>query len=247
MFSKAKQNRIFEDVIQQVEEAIVRGEIKPGERLPAERELIKSLEVSRGTLRESLRVLEQKGLIEIKPGAKGGIFVKQVNADQMSESLTLLIRSQQISLADLAQFREDLEGLVAFRAAERATPEDISELKELLEHSKVKFRAGAEGDTQAWHEFMDLDKEIHLALARIAGNPLHHCFLETVHNNIQGPNIRIYLSKDADTLKVSFEDTGEMIEAVARGDAEEARRLAQDHVAKFKNFMEMMAERSSRE
>jgi DNA-binding transcriptional regulator YhcF (GntR family) len=99
VFSKVRQNRMFEDVIQHVEDAIVRGNLKPGDRLPAERELQKMLDVSRGTLRESLRVLEQKGLIEIKTGAKGGIFVKDANAEQMSDSLAFFVRSQQVSWA----------------------------------------------------------------------------------------------------------------------------------------------------
>ena len=65
LFRVARQNRIFRDVVEQIQEAIIQGRLKVGDRLPAERELKEMLQTSRGTLREALRVLEQKGLIEI--------------------------------------------------------------------------------------------------------------------------------------------------------------------------------------
>jgi DNA-binding FadR family transcriptional regulator len=77
IFTQAKQNRIFEDVIRQVQDAILDGVLKPGDKLPAERELKEMLDVSRGTLREALRVLEIKGLITIKTGVNGGAIVRK--------------------------------------------------------------------------------------------------------------------------------------------------------------------------
>ncbi len=72
MFQKAKQNRIFQDVVDQIQEAILQGRLKAGNKLPSERELQEIFQTSRGTLREALRVLEQKGLITIKTGVSGG-------------------------------------------------------------------------------------------------------------------------------------------------------------------------------
>ena len=76
LFRAAKQNRIFQDVVEQIQEAIIEGHLKVGDRLPPERELKEMLQTSRSTLREALRVLEQKGLIEIKLGMGGGAVVK---------------------------------------------------------------------------------------------------------------------------------------------------------------------------
>ena len=131
MFTQAKQSRVFQDVIYQIEEAILKGKLKAGDRLPAERELKEIFRTSRGTLREALRVLEQKGLIAIKTGANGGPVVKEVTTRQVSESLGLLIRYQKIPLKDLAEFREGVEGIVAGLAAQRAKRRDKEHLKKL--------------------------------------------------------------------------------------------------------------------
>jgi GntR family transcriptional repressor for pyruvate dehydrogenase complex len=77
MFEQVQQNRIFQDVTRQIEEAILSRQLKAGDRLPSERELQETFRVSRGTLREALRVLEQKGLVTIKTGAKGGAVVRE--------------------------------------------------------------------------------------------------------------------------------------------------------------------------
>ena len=123
MFQTAKQTKVFQDVVEQIQEAILDGRLEAGDTLPAERELKQLFNISRGTLREALRVLEQKGLIQIKLGVGGGSVVKAVDTDQISESLGLLIRSQKVSLNHLAEFREDVEGIVAANAA-RTNPGD---------------------------------------------------------------------------------------------------------------------------
>ena len=158
MFQAAKQTKVFQDVVEQIQEAILDGRLTAGQTLPAERELKETFNISRGTLREALRVLEQKGLIEIKLGVGGGSVVKAVDTDQISESLGLLIRSQKVSLNHLAQFREDVEGIVAARAAKNHVAEDIQTLKDLLvnAHSCVK-----KGSSQR-NAFIDIDKQIHI-------------------------------------------------------------------------------------
>ena len=84
LFRKAKQSRIFQDVVDQIQGAILDGQIKPGDKLPAERELGEMLGTSRGTLREALRVLEQKGLIEIRLGVGGGAIVKDPSDERIA-------------------------------------------------------------------------------------------------------------------------------------------------------------------
>src|SRR5690242_3941549 len=83
MFKQVKQNKAYQDVVVQIQEAIIAGSIKPGSQLPAERELKEQFGISRGTLREALRVLEQKGLIEIRTGVAGGSIVREVNSEQL--------------------------------------------------------------------------------------------------------------------------------------------------------------------
>ena len=126
MFNQAKQNRAFEDIISQIQESILEGRLREGDKLSGERTLREAFKVSRGTLREALRALEQKGLITIKTGAHGGAFICPINNRQMSESLDLLLRHQKISLRELAESREALEGYVAAKAAKSAKKAESS-------------------------------------------------------------------------------------------------------------------------
>jgi len=226
MFTKVRQVRAFESVIEQVESAIMEGRFAAGDRLPPERELQGLLDVSRNTLRESLRVLEQKGLVEIRKGNRGGIFVKEPNADSMTESLGLFVQSQRITMDQISEFRQDLEGIVTRRAAEAARGKDTGELRRVLAAAK----ACAAGGVERWDEFMRLDRDIHLALARLAGNPLHHYFLETVHTNYHRYHITAFLPRTAGTIRRTLDELTEIVEAVCRGRGERAERLSREHV-----------------
>jgi DNA-binding FadR family transcriptional regulator len=133
MFKQAKKNRAFEDVISQIQESIFQGRLKEGDKLPGERKLREIFKISRGTLREALRALEQKGLITIKTGVRGGAFICPVDNKLMSESLDLLLRDQKITLKELAEFREAVEGLIAAKAAQKAKKVDLRQLNNILE------------------------------------------------------------------------------------------------------------------
>ena len=233
MFQAAKQTKVFQDVVEQIQEAILDGRLTTGQTLPAERELKETFNISRGTLREALRVLEQKGLIEIKLGVGGGSVVKAVDTDQISESLGLLIRSQQVSLNHLAQFREDVEGIVAAHAAENCAPEDIHRLKDLLlnAHKCVK-----QGPSQR-NAFIDIDKQIHMTLARITGNPVYISVLNSIHDNIHRYYDR-FLSMDKPELEENYDDLREMVRAIENGDAPTARKIAKQHVTRFNKYMQ---------
>ena len=233
MFKAAKQNRIFQDVVEQIQETILSGKLKPGEMLPAERELKEVLQVSRGTLREALRVLEQKGLIEIKLGVGGGAVVQDMSYDQMNESLALLIRYQKVSLQHLSEFRVGVEGRVTALAAARATPADVIRLKSMLEQAREFVEKGSAFQK----EFVEVDKQIHLALAEITGNPVYISLHHTVHDNID-QYYESFLSMKQRELEENFTDLGSIVDAVEKKDVEQARQLAEAHVLRFNHYME---------
>jgi DNA-binding FadR family transcriptional regulator len=233
MFKAAKQNRIFQDAVEQIQETILSGKLKPGEMLPAERELKEVLQVSRGTLREALRVLEQKGLIEIKLGVGGGAVVQDMSYDQMNESLALLIRYQKVSLQHLSEFRVGVEGRVTALAAARATPADVIRLKSMLEQAREFVEKGSAFQK----EFVEVDKQIHLALAEITGNPVYISLHHTVHDNID-QYYESFLSMKQRELEENFTDLGSIVDAVEKKDVEQARQLAEAHVLRFNHYME---------
>jgi len=239
MFRKAKQNRIFQDIVEQIEDVILDGKMKPGERLPSERELGEMLGTSRGTLREALRILEQKGLIEIKLGVNGGAVVKEASSEQMSETLALLIRSQSVSLNHLTEFREGVEGTVAALAAERVTAGDKKELKKLIKEAQKYYEKG----TSQWDNFVRVDEQIHMALARISYNPIYRFIVETIHDNIQRYYDR-FLSAGDNELEENYRDLQQIIDAVCNKQVIEAGSLAREHVRKFSRYMEQKSKQN---
>jgi DNA-binding FadR family transcriptional regulator len=232
MFQAAKQTKVFQDVVTQIQEAILEGRLKTGDTLPSERQLKDMFNISRGTLREALRVLEQKGLIEIKLGVGGGSVVKDLNADQVSEGLALLIRSQKVSLNHLAEFREDVEGIVAARAAERHSKAEISGFKVLLEKARKCIMSGK----SQRNAFIEIDKQIHMKLAEVAQNPIYISVLHSVHENIHRYYDR-FLSMEERELQENYQDLCDIVDAVEKGRTEHARRLARDHVRRFNQYM----------
>jgi len=233
LFHRAKSNRVFEDVIEQIEAAIVGGNLEPGDKLPPERRILATFQVSRGTFREALRVLEQKGLIEIRTGVKGGAFVRSLSTDQVRDSLGLLIQTRRISLPHLAEFRQGVEGLAARLAAGRAGPKGIREIKCLLEKARDLAGQGAE----RWDEYFELETRLHKTLARLGGNPLYELTLLTVHDNIRA-YYDLYLPKDDQRIAEAWRDWAGIVEAMERGEAEETGRLVEDHVRRFMSYME---------
>jgi DNA-binding FadR family transcriptional regulator len=233
MFQTAKQTKVFQDVVEQIQEAIFDGRLKTGDMLPAERELKEMFSISRGTLREALRVLEQKGLIEIKLGVGGGSVIKAVDTEQISESLGLLIQSQKVSLNHLAEFREDVEGIVAAHAAERGTRHQIQELNRLLNQA----RACVEQGSSQRSAFIEIDKRIHMTLADITGNPIYTSVLHSIHENIHRYYDR-FLSMERRELQENYQDLCDLVQAVENANSDQARRIAQNHVRRFNRYMQ---------
>ena len=233
MFQAAKQTKVFQDVVEQIQEAIFDGRLQAGQTLPAERVLKAMFNISRGTLREALRVLEQKGLIEIRLGVGGGSVVRAVDAEQISESLGLLIRSQRVSLNHLAQFREDVEGIVAAHAAEMRQENDIYKLKQLLAKAQACV---AQGRSQR-NAFLNIDKQIHMKMAEITGNPIYISVLHSIHDNIHRYYER-FLSMEERELQENHQDLCNLVAAVEDGQRQLARRLAEDHVRRFSRYMQ---------
>jgi DNA-binding FadR family transcriptional regulator len=233
MFKQAKQNRTFENVIVQIQEAILQKKLKEGDKLPSERNLRETFQVSRGTLREALRALEQKGLITIKTGVRGGAIVCPIDTRQMSESLDFLLRYRKISLRELAEFREEVEGLVAAKAAQKAKREDVKQLNLSLESMKSHLDATEFN----WSEIIKEDNKFHLSLAQIAGNRIFESVLCTIYENIY-PYFDRYLSKERGLMEKNYQDLCKIAEAIKKRNSNKARVLVQDHVRRFNLMME---------
>ena len=231
-FKKPKNNRIYQHVVDQIQRAILDGRLKTGDMLPPEMKLKDMFETSRGTIREALRVLEQKGLIDIKIGVGGGAVVKSVGTDKIVESLDLLIQTQKVTYDHLAEFREGVEGLVAALAAERAKKADIERVKKIVDCAGDVLEA-EDLDSAT---FVRLDTELHIALAEIAGNPIYLANLRMVHERILNAYEQFSLRRKS-VLEENYQDLCRIVEAIENGESDQARSLAQNHVRRFNLYM----------
>ena len=231
MFKRAKQSRVFQDVVEQIQDAILSGKLEPGSKLPAERELKDMFNTSRGTLREALRVLEQKGLIEIKLGVAGGAIVKNIDADPIMESLALLIRSGAVSLEHLAEFRIKIEGSLMELATDRATPEDLDQLESLCTQARTYY------ENEDWENFLKTDEAMHSFIGTISRNPIFQLIQESIHGNIHR-YYDTYLRMDHQRTLENLTDFEEILEAMRNKDGKTASSIIRDHVNRFKEKME---------
>ncbi|MDQ2951668.1 MAG: FadR family transcriptional regulator [Chloroflexota bacterium] len=194
-----------------------RGELHPGDQLPAERALADQFQVSRASVREALRTLELLGVIETRAG--GGTFVRQVAPDDLARPLQSLI-ARGHTLADVIEFRGVVEPAIAALAATRITAQQLAELRELLAAQQRKVAAG--------ESYADEDSRYHEVIGDAAGNELLTTMLGVIWDVLRASrqqwlqtNTRAHASLEAHKL---------IYEALARHDAEAARRASADHI-----------------
>ena len=154
---RTRRARSFDEVLEQLREAILSGRIRPGDRLPGERQLCESFGVGRPTLREALRSLEATGLIEVRPGKGGGSYAVTPSEATVGDALAALVNLRGASLEDLAEFRVDFEAENAGWAARRADAGDISALEALVSEARAAAqKRGARGELARidvrWHK-----------------------------------------------------------------------------------------------
>lgn len=233
MFRKTQHNRIFQDLVEQIQSAILEGRLKPGDKLPSQRELMAMFQTSRASIREALRVLEQKGLIEVKLGVSGGAVIRNPDTEPITDSLKLLLQQKQVSVDHLAEFRETIEGDVAAAAAHRAQAADIERLETILAQAEACLR-----DADATpYDFIRMDIRLHIALAEISGNPIFVAVTRMVHETILGFCDR-FTFRRRETLEENHRDLCGLVAAVKSHRAEDARSLALSHVKRFCRHMQ---------
>ncbi|MFN2355032.1 MAG: FadR/GntR family transcriptional regulator [Desulfopila sp.] len=233
LFYEVRQNRMCEDVVEQIQTAILEGAVAPGEKLPAQQELCDRFQVSGETLQKAFGILEQKSLIEVHRENNGEASVRDADAGLMAENLAMLIRSQRMSLEHLAEFREGVEGAVTGLAAQRSTAADNTRLTGLLDQAAQWCEKGSAG----WNGFVEVDEKIHIEIARIAGNPLYNFVLRSIHDNIHRYYDK-YLIVGEMEIDENFQDLRLLVEAVAQHDAVMAQKVAVEHVRRFSRYME---------
>ena len=183
MYKAVQSSRLYEQIVKQIEESIQKGALKAGDQLPAERELALQFGVSRTAVREAVRALHEKGLVEPFPGR--GTFVTSETSDSIRLTLDRMIRSgPHEGTLHLVEVREILEPQIAALAATRVTEESLSGLREA-----VNIMDSAKRDPDA---FIEADLDFHLALAEAAANPLILSLIDSIVGVLRAQRLRIF-------------------------------------------------------
>jgi DNA-binding FadR family transcriptional regulator len=223
VFSKVNVGRISEVIVEQIRLLMRQGQLKPGDRLPAERDLCERFGVSRVTVREALRMLESNGLVEIRVGAKGGAFVTAPTSSWVGEGLTDLLSLSVVSAADVTEMRLILEVGIVPLVCERATDEDLAELTAICEQGEEALRAGAYN--------MEMSLAFHARVAKATHNPA----LEMLVESFRGPILMsLHEAHQAapEMGRVGTHEHAMFTDAVRRRDPDVASRIMHEHLTR---------------
>ena len=236
MFIPAKQSKLSEKIVAQVEKAIINKRILPGEKLPTERTLQQNFKTSRDTIREALGILRYKGLVEIKRGGKGGAFVREPGVDQVSESLALLIKYQQVSFKELAEFRISVEGTAAGLTAERASPQDIQELNKALARGEEILGNGYDTDLELFYRW---ERDMHQSLSKMSKNAIIQWVMRTIHINLDAYVSLVYWDKTAPVE--TMHEWQEICESIEKHEVFQASALIRSHLIRYNRILKQGA------
>ncbi len=222
-----ERRNVYELVAERLLEHISHRRLRPGDPFPTERELTQVYHVGRSSVREALRMLQSNGLI--KPAGKGTFVVAEF-ANPLNHSLHLLLTLRETDLRELFEVRKILEGETAALAAARRTEEDLARMEQAIAQM-------VEG-LAAQDRYIEADLRFHLTVAAATRNRIAVRMMQAVRDLLQRALASIYYIPGSPQR--SIEQHRQILEAIAHGDAEGARRRMHEHLARVEGEIEHM-------
>jgi DNA-binding FadR family transcriptional regulator len=219
VYKLVRTSRLYEQIVQQIEESILKGSLKAGDQLPAERELAIRFGVSRTAVREAVKALREKGLVEAYSGR--GTFITDGTSQAVRQSFDLMVKiGQPEGSTDLAEVRSILEPEIAALAAERAEESDRATLREAV---AVMDRSLKDADA-----YIEADLDFHLALAEAAANPLILSLIDSIVGLLREQRLRIFQVEGGPQRGQIHHKR--ILEAMEKRDAKMARDAMKTHL-----------------
>ncbi len=216
-FEAVRKNKVYEEVARQIERLILK-KLKPGDKLPSERELAEMLQVSRSSIRDAIRGLELRGVVEPRQGA--GTIVREASADSVVNPFANALKRRREMVSELLDFRKMLEPPLAARAATHASADEISEMEEILQRQEAKL---SRGETTIGE-----DAEFHYSVALASGNSVVLKVLDIVMDLLRDTRERS-LQVEGRPRK-SLIGHQRILAAIKRQDAESAKAAMRRHI-----------------
>ncbi len=222
-YQRISQPKLSDVIVKELEKMILEGSLKPGQKLPPERELAVQFEVSRPSLREAIQKLEAKGVLTRRQG--GGTYVKQQLWNSLSDPLVELLANNPESQYDLLEFRHATEGMMAFYAAERGTDADHAQMRRKVDAIK-QVQGNTEEEAKAIVEF-------YCAVAEASHNvAMLHLVLSLaplLQRNV-AENLELLYRREGSS-DVANTHREALVNAILRREPEAARQASNDHLA----------------
>jgi len=220
----------FETLAAELREQILSGKISAGEALPNERDLVERSGLSRGSVREALRVLETQGLVSTRVGRNGGRIAVETSSDTVKSSLEHFIRGQQVPFSVLMDTVEALEPSLAKLAALNRTDADIA----ALQLASKKLRA-----TTSASRFLAANSTWHATMAEASHNPILTAIYHTLGAGLLDPHVAGFASPEI--REAVIQAVAKVEAAIVAGDGEAARRRMERHVIAYRALAERVA------
>ena len=219
MYKTVQSLRLYEQIVQQIEDSILKGSLNPGDQLPAERDLAQRFGVSRTAVREAVKVLREKGLVEAFSGR--GTFITDGTSQAIRQSLDRMIKiGQPEGSTHLVEVREILEPGIAALAATRAEESHLAAMREAI---AVMDRAKKDPDA-----FIEADLDFHLALAEAAANPLILSLIDSIVGLLREQRMGIFYVEGGPERGQSHHKR--ILDAIENRDPEKARESMRAHL-----------------
>lgn len=231
MLKKIKTQRITEKIVDQIKDGIALGDLKAGDRLPAEREMAEQMGVSRPSLREALQILEHTGYVQIIQGR--GTFIKEIGQESLTDPLCALISGYESRYHEVYEFRSAIEVWAAGKAAQRIDEDEINKLREIIAEMKNHVEQGI--------PLTKLDAEFHLAIAKASHNSVYYHVSSTVfhlvHEVTRLSHENLFLHPE--DQQMLFNDHEAIFKAIASHEAEAASHLMQYHLDRVEKKIQL--------
>ena len=221
--------RLAEEIVDRVERLILNEEFQVGDALPPERDMAQQLGVSRNILREAIGVLEQKGLLQVRPGS--GTYVARPTAEFLRDSLDSFFRFNKSALFDLIEARRSIEVEIAELAAERGSEEACQHIGECL--------ANLERTVGTVEPYVDADVRFHEALAKAANNEILKLLLDSVRGALR-ENIRILVQLHPAAVSGAMVFHRRIAEAVQSHNPPAARAAMREHLESVRQELQQL-------
>lgn len=234
MFREIKQSKVALDIIHQVRQSILEGKLRPGDRLPPEKELVAKFGVSKHSLREAFRALEAMGFLSIRKGSGGGAVVLEVDMQTTRDSIFNFLHFQNVSVRDLSAVRKVLEPHLTRLVAEQQSPDIV---ERMTATHKCCWEAFSRGENIYQYEI-----EFHRLLAEATGNPVFLLIQDFVNRSLE--TIKWDLRPGLGFLREVLEAHDSILQAVRDGDPGRAAAEMYRHVCQVEHGLEAISVRA---